>query len=128
MSQILYKCLTKATNKEKGEPRHSSNWIRARRTFFYVYNEHIKCDNWEFEIKRISNPILFKSRQGFIRFDIIQFDYDDETYQFGFNPWAHPAQYIDLNFAIEHTKVKFSAFSILVRLILITLIVYYIFT
>jgi len=128
MSNLLYKCQTKATNKEKGDPRHSSNWITSRRTSFCVYDEHIECGNWYFEAKEIKNPILFKSKQGFIKFDLIQFDYKDQTYQFGFNPWAHPAQYINIDFKIEYKNVKFSPFSIVLRLLLIGVIVYYIVT
>lgn len=128
MSNLLYKCLTKATHKKKGDPKHSPHWITARRASFCVYDEHIKCGNWYLKVNEIKNPILFKSRQGFIKFDVIQFDYENQTYQFGFNPWAHPSKYINVDFKIEYKNMKYSTFSLIIRLILIAIIIYYIIT
>lgn len=126
MDNLLYKCMTKATNKEKGSPRHSSNWITSKRASFQIYDDHIECWKWNFNISEIENLIVYKTKQMFLKFDVIQFDYKGETFQFGFNPWAHPIDYIDINFTIEHSKVKYSVFSILLRLILIAFIIYYI--
>ena len=125
VDKLLFKCMTKATNKEKGNPRRSSNWITSKRALFKIYDEYIECGNWHFNVQEITNPVLYKMKQSFIKFDMIQFEYNNEAYQFGFNPWAHPAEFIKLDFTVEHKRLKYSPFSLVVRLFLIGIIIYY---
>lgn len=126
MPKLLYKCLTKATNKEIGNPRHSHNWVTSKRAQFKIYEDHISCGSWTFTLNQITNPIVFNSKQMFMSVQVLQFDFNGETYQFGFNPWAKPLEYLPFSYKTENIKIKHSLFSIVVRVFVLVYLIYYI--
>ena len=126
MSKLLYQCLTKATNKEKGNPRRSQNWVFSKRAFFKLFDDHIECGNWNFLISEISNCIRFRTKYLFTSVSILQFDAKGETFQFAFNPWANPFKYFKLDYKEENISIKHSTFSIVLRIAIIIYILFYI--
>ena len=63
MEKLLYKCMTKATNRESGEPRYSQNWAMSKRRIFKIVTDKITCGSWTFNISKITNVILYKTKQ-----------------------------------------------------------------
>jgi hypothetical protein len=126
LANLLYQCLTKATDKESGNPKHSHNWIFSKRATFKIFDDHIECGSWTFSLNDISNCILFKSKHLFFTATVLQFESNGKTFQFGFNPWAKPEQYLKLNYKEEQVKFGFSTFSIVIRILAVVYLLFYI--
>lgn len=124
MEKPLYKCMTKATNREAKEPRYSQNWVAAKRASFQVFEDKFVCGKWEFNFNEIKDAILYETKQVFIPVKVLKFEYDEKVYQFGFNPWANPMKYANINYKTEKVKLKYSIFSIVCRVILFVSILY----
>jgi hypothetical protein len=48
-----------------------------------------------------------------------------ETYQFGFNPWAHPERYLAVVYREERVKLKLSPFSLALRAVGVLFLLYW---
>jgi hypothetical protein len=48
----------------------------------------------------------------------------DGTWQFGFNPWVRIAEHLPFEFRCESVRVRYSAFSLIVRLAAIAYLAY----
>lgn len=123
MEKVIYKCMTKATSRELNGPRYSQNWVTSKRGSFKIYNDKITCGSWNFDIEKIDNVILYETKQMLIPVKVLKFEYKDKIYQFGFNPWAKPMKYLDLEYKHEKVKMKYSKFSIILRIALLTVII-----
>jgi len=124
MNKPIHSFNVKATDKESGEPRHSHNWVRSTRAKFKVYEELITCGSWQFKLDQIQEPIIYKTRQMFIPGSVLTFKYENVIYQFGFNPWVKPEEFIP-SASIKKMKMKYSKFSILLRITWIAALVGY---
>ncbi|MEO1590906.1 MAG: hypothetical protein AAFU71_06405 [Cyanobacteria bacterium J06632_22] len=116
MSDLLYRCFTKATTAEGDDIRRSLNWVTARRTFLKVYTDRIECGPWLIPHTAIDEAVLFRVTQFFIPGYVLRIKTHCEIYQFGLN-W-NPFWKGDLPFPVERSvaHIKWSAFSIAVRL------------
>ncbi len=125
MSELRYKCWTKATEGVRGDPRRSAAWVVSRRDWFRVFDDQIECGDWTIPSFSLQEAVLYETRQWFIPVFVLRLSTVDTTYQFGFNPWCRVAQY--LPFDVEHRRVKlgYSAFSIAVRILLAILVGYW---
>lgn len=115
---MKYKCWCKATNREGKEPRYSPNWVAAKRAWFKIYEDHIECGSWNIKIADIESAHLYRARQMFIPVTILKLTTSSGTYQFGFNPWAKPLNYVDIEYSEENVRLGYSLYSIIVRVIL----------
>lgn len=114
----LYKCWTKATNREIGEPRYSVNWIIARRGQFKISENELGCGNWKIPFNEVEKVTVYKIKTflGVCKFLHIT-TREGANYQFAFNPWAKPLQYLPLKDIEEkEAKLGYSMFSIVVRI------------
>jgi hypothetical protein len=48
------------------------------------------------------------------------------SFQFGFNPWAAPIKYLAIDVRHENIRLMYSPFSIIIRLLVVTCLVYWI--
>jgi hypothetical protein len=120
--------MTKGTKREASEPRHSQNWVLARRGSFRIYDEKIVCGDWIIPFKDIKKLTIYKTKQLFMNVTVLHFATENGNYQFGFNPWAHPEKHLmNLKPEEEVVKLKFSLFSVILRIIIfVGLLVYFI--
>lgn len=125
MPEPLYKCWVKATDKEGGTPRYSQNWAAAKRAFFRVYDDRMECGNWLFKFDQIQNPVIYRTKQLFIPVSVLKIEFEERTYQFGFNPWVDPAKFIPMEIGEEKVKLKYSSFSIVLRLLVLAYALYF---
>lgn len=119
MSKLIYKCMTKGTYKENGELRYSQNWVTAKRGFFKVFSDKVTLGQWEFYKGEMKNIILYNTTQMFIPVKVLRFEYDEKIYHFGFNPWADPLRYMDMEYTIENVKIKYSMLSLAMRMLML---------
>ena len=75
MTAPIYKCWTKATNREGGTLRRSHNWITSRRAWFKIFTDRIECgkiiydSGSSFRFRRnMAANLLEKKKQPFKRF------------------------------------------------------------
>jgi hypothetical protein len=126
MAELLYKCLTKATNAEGDQMRFSVNWALARRGFLKVYEDRLVCGDWTIPHTEITNAVLTSFRSTlFIPGHVLRVDTAERTYHFG----LHGSKFwkSDLPFKVsrEQGSLGYSTFSIVARVILVAVLVYW---
>jgi len=127
--KLAYKCFCKATNKETNEPRYSQNWLLAKRAMFKIYGDRIECGTWKIENTTVEKAHVYRIKQWFIiPVNVLQLTTGTECYSFGFNSWANPIKHLKFNYSESNVRLRYSAFSIAVRLILIACIALYFLT
>ena len=120
MSTFLYKCLTKATTAKSDQMKYGFNWMLSRRAILKVYDDHLECGDWYIDNHQIRDAVLYSIRSlFFIPGYILRIATDEKSYHFGLNGnrfWEG-----DLPFLVKREKgeMKYSFFSIIVRLILV---------
>lgn len=119
MSHPIYQCWTKATDAESGSPRHSANWVVARRARFRIFADRVECGGWVIRNAEVQEAVLFEARQLFVPVFILALQTSTRAYQFGFNPWVRVAQYLPFAFRRERLRLGYSPFSIAVRVVLL---------
>jgi len=120
--------MTKATAAEGENLRHSFNWVVSRRGTLQVLSDALECGDWRIPYDSISEAVLFSTRQMFIPCYVLRVAANGTIYQFGLNPGSFWKG--DLPFPVKREKLrlKFSWFSIVVRVILLASIVYWLWT
>jgi len=105
------------------EVKYGTNWINSQRAVLMLTNNRIISGKWEIDLGNISKINLIKISSIFGSGQVLKIETkDDKHYQFGMqiNPdWVNQ-QTIPLNF--EKGKIKYSVFSIIIRLIALALI------
>ncbi len=120
-----YKAWCKATNREDSEPRYSTNWLASKRAWFKIFDDRIECGNWKIPKKSIHKAIAYKTKQMFIPVTVLLLITEGGAYQFGFNPWARPIEHLGLEFEEQSVKLKYSFFSIFIRVAALAYIGYW---
>lgn len=127
MSTALHKCQTKATTAEGDQRKHGPNWITSRRGSLKVFDDRLECGNWRIEYPEITNAVLYSFRSFFLRIPgyILTVETDAKTYHFGLNGWGKFWKG-ELPFEVSREKgrLKFTWFSIVVRVMLFSYIAY----
>lgn len=125
METPIYKCWCKATNAETGELRYSQNWLVARRAWFRVYDDRVECGDWRIPFESVTSTTLFRVRLMIGTAKGLRIETGTETYLFGFNPWASPEKHLDLELKEESTRLKYSPFSLALRIVTVGLLIYW---
>lgn len=118
-SKVLYSCMTKATQNEEGSPRYSLNWAVSQRGSFIIYSDRVQCGDWIIPFSTIIEATIYHTSQIFIPVNVLELKTTNGVYQFGFNPWAKPFDYLKLNYKEENVKLKMSAGSLVARLLIL---------
>lgn len=119
MTAPLYRAWTKGTDQEPGAPRYSANWATARRAWFRVYDDRVECGDWVIPASAVQDAVLYESRQWFMPVSVLAVTTAARTWQFGFNPWARVAEHLPFAFRRERVRLRYSAFSVAVRVLLL---------
>lgn len=128
MTELLHKCLTKATTAEGNQMKRGPNWIFSRRAILKIFDDHLECGDWHIDYENITDAVLYSIRQMvFIPGYILKVETEDKTYHFGLN-WGNYWRR-DLPFPArrEKAKIKHSLFSATLRIVLAAYIAYLLF-
>ena len=127
MSELLHKCMTKATTAEGDQRKYGPNWVTSRRGLLKVFDDHLECGDWRIDYAEIKDAVLCSFRSFFLRIPgyILTVETDDRTYHFGLNGWGRFWKgNLPLDAKRETGKLRFTWFSIVVRVILVGYIGY----
>ena len=115
--------MTKGTTAEGENLGRSLNWVVARRGILKVMPDALVCGDWRIPYEQIDEAELFTIRSIFPGF-LLRVRTGDTIYQFGLN-W-NPFWKKELPFPVTREKVnlKYSVFSIVVRVALLGYAVY----
>ena len=122
----IYKCWCKATSREDNEPRYSQNWVTSKRAWFKAYRDRIECDSWVIPFSEVTKAVIYNTRQMFVPVQVLQLITEKGNFQFAFNPWASPSKHLTLDVRQEDIRLKYSLFSIVVRVLIVSYIVYWV--
>src|SRR5690242_2114082 len=78
MSEVLYRCRTRATNREGGHVRFSRNWATARRDELRLTERAIEFGDWIIPYEEIEDAVLLV---GLIH--QLKVKWREKWYQFG---------------------------------------------
>ena len=125
MPTLLHKCMTKATTAAGDQAKYGPNWLLARRALLKVFDDHIECRDWRIDYANIRAATLrpFPSILG--TGYILAIETPGAMYHFGLNPGKFWKK--ELPFAVtrlEKARLRYSLFSLVMRLILIGCIGY----
>lgn len=122
---LKYRCLCKAIKGVDGSPEYSAKWIGSKRAHFNVYEDQITCGSWVLPFEEIISATLFKTKQWFIPVGVLKLVTKTESYQFGFNPWSHPLDHIDIPISEKRVRLGYSTISVVLRVVLVGLAIAY---
>lgn len=126
MQKPVYRCMTKATDREAGAPRHSANWIGARRGTFTVFEDRIEVGDWRIPFASIDRAVLYRTAYlPFVTASVLELEADGRTYQFGFNPWASPEKRLPIPLEERTGAIGYSRFSVALRIAAILALLVY---
>jgi hypothetical protein len=90
MSELLHKCMTKATTAEGDQRKYGPNWVISRRGSLKIFDDRLECGDWRIDYTEIKDAVLCSFRSFFLRIPgyILTVETNDRTYHFGLNGWA----------------------------------------
>lgn len=110
--------------KENQNIQRGSDWVTSQRAIILLTDKKIICGKWTILLDSITTAQLLMIGSG----QVLKIQTEDgKNYQFGmqFNPeWTNQQT---LPLTIEKGQVKYSLFSIIVRLIFVVFLIYWIY-
>jgi hypothetical protein len=101
----IYKAWTKGLCGEPLPPCHSLNWGVARRAWLKVYRDRIECGDWIVPASSVSEAVVFHCRMwGIVPVKVLAITSNEQTWQFGLNPWSRIAS--TLPFQVRHERLR----------------------
>lgn len=123
----LYRCLTKATISAGDQRQYGPRWVTARRALLRVYDDRLECGNWKIPYAQVTDAVLYSFRSSFFRIPgyILTVTTSEKTYHFGLNGWGKFWKG-EFPFPVrrERGQLKFTWFSIAVRVLLLAYLLY----
>jgi hypothetical protein len=116
MSELLHKCMTKATTAEGTDIRRSFNWVVSRRAYLKVCDDALECGDWRIAYDTIDEAVLFSTRTMLIPCYVLRVSADGTLYQFGLNPGSFWKGDLPFPVTREKMRLQYSWFSIAVRI------------
>ncbi|WP_413532329.1 hypothetical protein [Empedobacter brevis] len=105
--------------------QHGFDWVTSQRAVVLLTDNKIVCGKWTIPLETISTAKLLKINSLFGSGQVLKVQTtDDKNYQFGMqlNPeWTNQQR---LPLTLEKGQVKHSAFSIIVRLLVVGYLIY----
>ena len=114
--ELGFRVFTKGTTAEGSDVRRSENWVVARRGWLRFLPDRLTLGDWVIPYADIREATLFKLK-GLIGGYVLRVATADRTFQFGMNPWALRGKALPFPHQQEETRVRYSLFSIVVRII-----------
>jgi hypothetical protein len=111
--------------KKDQDIQHGANWVTSQRAIILLTDKKIVCGKWVISLDEVSAVQLIKYGSG----QVLKIQTNNGIhYQFGMHPNPKWTNQQILPLTLEKGQVKYSFFSIIVRLILIGYIIYFIYS
>ena len=125
METPLYRCWTKATNRESGSPRRSWSWAISRRAWFKVFRDRVECGDWTVPLDSIRRAVVYRGRSLLLSVRVLQLEAESGTYQFGFNPWVKIEAHLPFETERQKVRLGHSVFSVVARVVVAAYVAYW---
>lgn len=126
MSKLLHSCMAKATTAEGEQLQYGPNWVLARRATLKIFDDHLECGDWSVPYEQMQSATLYSIRSFLlVPSYVLQVNTTEKQYHFGLNWGAFWKEELPFKVNREKGKVKYSKFSIVVRLLLLSYVIYY---
>jgi len=127
MSQPISTFMSKAITCDGDAPQRSFNWATSRRALLKIFPDRFECGNWSIPFSEVTEATLYEIKQMFMPCHVLQINTKEKIYQFGLNPWTGIAKKLPIPFNEEKTKLKYSTYSIVMRVVAVALLCYWFF-
>ena len=127
MASPIYRAWTKAIRTDDRAPGYCASWMVAHRGWLNVFTDRLECGEITIPVDAVRDAVLYEARQWFIPVHILAVTIDGGTYQFGLNPWTNIGGHLPFPFRRERVRLRYSAFSIAVRVALIAYVAYWLY-
>lgn len=119
-AQVLVAGATKARQFDKDVTvQREAGWMTARRGALILTDQKLVCGSWQIPLSSVNKAVLLRVKTFFVKALVLKVSTaDGHHYQFGlqYDPlWETQTA---LNLTIEESKIKYSGFSIALRVIL----------
>jgi hypothetical protein len=119
--------MTKAVRTEGTDIRRGVDWVLSRRGWIKAFEDRITCGDWTIRNDEVDNAILVTTRDIIFPAKVLIVQTKSANYQFGLNPWCGISTQLPFPFREERKPIKWSAFSVLLRIGVVVLLVYLVF-
>jgi len=126
-SEPLYRCMTKGVKGTAQEFAYGPAWVTARRASLLVYGDRLECGDWKIPYTSIEAVTLFETRQMFIPCYILRITTTGNSFRFGLNGNAFWRSELPFPVTREKGRLRYSAFSIVVRVVILVAVIVYLF-
>lgn len=116
MTEPQFRAWTKAKFGEGGPPKYGTGWATSRRGWLKVFSDRIECGPNVINAEDVQEAVLYEARQWFIPVYVLSVTTSAGTWQFGLNPWTNVAPHLPFPFRRESVQLRYSTFSVLIRL------------
>ena len=126
--KILASDASKGFRTEQEEDiKYGSNWTTSQRAIIILTDKRIKCGQWEIRLDEIENAKLVKVSSMFIPVYILKLKTTNKGYfQFGMQMNQEWVNQTVLPLELEEGKLKYSYFSLAIRIFIIAYLVHWI--
>jgi hypothetical protein len=125
MAAPISRAWTKVIHTDGSAPGYSASWITAQRGWLNIYPDRLECGDIVIPAEAVMDAVLYEARHWFLPVYVLAVTIADGTWQFALNPWARIASHLPFEFRRERVRLRYSAFSIAVRVALLVYFVYW---
>ncbi len=124
MASPVYRAWSKTIRTDDRSPGYSARWVAARRGWLNVFHDRLESGDTVIPADAVQDAVLYEARQWFIPVYILAVTTAGGTWQFGLNPWTNIGVHLPFPFRRERVRLRYSTFSIVVRVALIAYVAY----
>lgn len=106
--------------------QHEAGWIVARRGILLLTNSRLICGSWDIPLSSIQSANLLKVKAFLAKGFVLKVSTENEHYQFGLQYDPAWESQTALPLIVEESKIGYSVFSIIVRIIFLIFLGLYI--
>lgn len=121
-----YRCWAKAISQaEPGSIKHSRQWLTSRRGWLLVFDDRLRCGDWDIPFTAISEAVLYRGWSPPWPVQVLELVVGAHAYQFGLNPWCRVQGHLPIVVRTASLKLGYSAFSLIVRVAALAIVTYW---
>jgi len=117
--EVLFTNLAKGHRHGGQHPGYSWDWFRARRARLTITEDKVIFGDWIVPLSTIASATLYRGRQVFLKFFVLEIRTPDVTYQFSVRQKTGLAEKLPFEYESLKIRLRYSRFSILFRVALI---------